>query len=176
MNCEEIVTSDKNPKSLYDCIVFDLDGTLVHASKKQRENGIKLSFKDMHDDPMEIWIHKRPGFDTLLQKCSEFVTVGVWSMGQPGYVNAVVSLFPQKPAFVYSWCECDRDYNRANFKIFKRLNNIPHTGSNILMIDDTYQALETCARINTLIVSSWHPNMTDDTMLYDLSKTLFHDN
>ena len=159
-------------KSLYDCIVLDLDGTLVFASSKKKGIAESISFKDMHGDTMMMWLHKRPGFDLFLKKCFESAIVGVWSMGQSGYVEAVVSLFPQRPAFVYNWCHCDRDFRRPNGKIFKRLRNIPHEGK-IIMIDDRTDVLEMCDRVNTYIVPEWHPRDKDDTTLYDLSPVLF---
>lgn len=167
----EILDISKNAKSLYDCIVLDLDGTLVFASEKKKGIAETIKFKDMHGDPMELWVHKRPGFDIFLKTCFESAIVGVWSMGQPGYVEAVVSLFPQRPAFVYNWCDCDR----LNGKIFKRLNNIPYQGK-IIMIDDKTDILEMCDRVNTFIVPEWHPRHDDDTTLYDLSALLFEYN
>lgn len=164
----EILDLSKNAKPLYDCIVLDLDGTLVFASEKKKGIAETIKFKDMHGNPMELWVHKRPGFDTFLKTCFESAIVGVWSMGQPGYVEAIVSLFPQKPAFVYNWCDCDR----LNGKIFKRLNNIPYEGK-IIMIDDKTDILEMCDRVNTFIVPEWHPRDDDDTTLYDLSGLLF---
>jgi hypothetical protein len=162
--------------SKYDCIVLDLDGTLVYASDKKKGDAENITFNDMHGDPMNLWVHKRPGFDTFLRECFRSTsTVGVWSMGQPGYVNAVVSLFPQQPAFVYNWCDCDRDIRRSNGIIFKKLDNIPHNGK-VIMIDDSKNVLETCDRINTFIVSEWHPRNTDDTVLSDLSVLLFNSN
>ena len=166
--------SSVKTKPLYECIVLDLDGTLVFSSERPKGIANNVSFKDMHGDSMELWIHKRPGFDIFLRKCFESAVVGVWSMGQPGYVEAVVSLFPQKPAFVYSWCDCDRDSRRPQAKIFKRLNNIPHRGK-IIMIDDKTDILEMCDRVNTFIVPEWHPRNTNDTTLHDLSVLLFDD-
>src|SRR5580692_7134853 len=103
------------------CIVLDLDGTLVYASEKNKGNAKEIEFTDRHGETTKLYLHKRPGFDEFLIKCFQFASVGVFSMGQEGYVEAVISLFPQRPKFVYSWWNCDR----ANGKIFKRLNNIP---------------------------------------------------
>jgi len=95
--------------------------------------------------------------------------VGVWSMEQPEYVNAIISLFPQKPVFVYNWCNCDRE----NGKIFKSLDNIPFEGK-ILMIDDQKECLEICERVDTYIVPEWHPRYQDDVVLYHLLSKLFN--
>lgn len=91
-----------NTKSKYDCIVLDLDGSLVCSRSKNLGNGEKITFMNSYGEEEIMWVHKRPGFDMFLQTCFELSTVGVWSMGQPGYVEAVVSLFPQRPTFVYN--------------------------------------------------------------------------
>jgi len=164
------ITLDKH-KIPYDCIVLDLDDTLVFSSKKRNLNiadSINVSFLDMHGDQTSLWIHKRPGFNEFLDKCFKNGKVGVWSMGQPGYVAAVVSLFPQTPEFVYNWCQCDR----YNGKIFKRLDRIPCIG-NIAMIDDQIRTLELCKRIETIIIPKWSLTDNSDTELYNISLKLF---
>ncbi len=160
------------PKCIYDCIVFDLDGTLLSSSERSNKDTHKISFNDMHGDIMELFVHKRPGFDELLKKCFEISKVGIWSMGQQGYVEAVIGLFPQRPIFVYNWRDCDRNSKRPKSIIFKKLDNIPYIG-NIIMIDDKYDVLEPSPRINTHIVSEWDPEDKDDKVLYDLMSTLF---
>lgn len=151
------------PNKQYDCIVLDLDGTLVVSSHKNRGNGILTTYTDCDGSIDTIWIHKRPGLDLFLEQCFKLYTVGVWSMGQPEYVNAVVSLFPQPPAFIYNWTHCDRDPHR----VFKRLDQIPHSGT-ILMIDDKADILEISDRVDTLIVPEWVPRCSDDNILLDL--------
>jgi hypothetical protein len=149
----------------YDCIVLDLDGTLICTSEQDEGMGYVLNFKDMHGDPTTCWVHLRPGFDNFIKKCFEVSTVGVWSMGQPGYVEAVVStFFPIKPAFVYNWCHCDRKHSH----IFKRLNNIPHIGPQILMIDDDHKKLEYCDRVTTYNITEWTPERHNDEELHNL--------
>lgn len=147
----------------YECIVLDLDGSLIYSSEENEGEGRLIKFTDIYGDISELWVHKRPGFDEFLQACFRESIVGVWSMGQPGYVEAVISLFPQKPAFVYNWCNCDRSPGR----IFKRLNNIPYSGR-ILMIDDNRNVLEECERVETVIIPEWTPENKDDQVLYNL--------
>jgi hypothetical protein len=156
-----------NPIKKYDCIVLDLDGTLVDSTYKNRGNGILIKYSDYSGDPDTIWVHKRPGFDNFLEICFKLFTVGVWSMGQPSYVEAIVKLFPQPPAFIYNWTHCDRDSNR----VYKRLKEIPYDG-NILMIDDKADILELCDRVDTLIVPEWNPRCADDTILSVLAHKL----
>lgn len=155
-------------KSTYDCIVLDLDGTLVYSSEEEDNKAINIIFKDRDGDMTELWVHKRPGFDEFLTKCFSCATVGIWSMGQPGYVKEIASLFPQQPAFIYNWCDCDRNKG----KIFKRLDNIPHQGR-IVMIDDRRDILESCDRVNIIIVPEWNYINNNDRTLYNISSLLF---
>lgn len=161
--------SKEHDSKVYGCVVLDLDGTLVYSSKKNKTGTAeKITFLDMHGDPEELWVHKRPGFDFFLQSCFKSGTVAVWSRGQPGYVNAVVGLFPEQPSFVYNWCHCDR----AKGKIFKRLNNIPYHGSAV-MVEDDIHSVEQCDRVDTIIIPEWNPKLSDDKELYLLSERLF---
>lgn len=152
----------------YDCIVLDLDGSLICSSETNRGNGHQISFINSYGEEDRIWVHKRPGFDIFLKTCFELSTVGVWSMGQPGYVEAVVSLFPQRPSFVYNWCNCDREPGR----IFKKLDSIPHQGS-IVMIDDKRDTLQEACRVDTIIVPEWTPRQKKDRTLYHIIPILY---
>ncbi|CAH6420863.1 NLI interacting factor phosphatase [uncultured virus] len=163
------LADSSNPDTIrYDCVVLDLDGSLVYSSDENEGDGLCIKYIDSDGEPSEIWVHKRPGFDEFLVKCFEKATVGVWSMGQPGYVEAVVALFPQRPLFVYNWCNCDRSPGR----IFKRLNNIPYIG-NIVMVDDCPDILEESERVDTLIIPEWSPDELDDRALYEIMCKLF---
>lgn len=144
----------------YDCIVLDLDGTLIYSSEKKRRNSIKILYETSYKEQADIWVSKRPGFDKFLQQCFENYDVGVWSMGQPGYVNAIIELFPQEPKFVYNWCHCDR----SNGHIFKDLDKIPYQGK-IVMVDDSPEILEQCERVQSIIVPQWHPKNKSDNVL-----------
>lgn len=156
---------NKEILSKFDCIVLDLDGTLVYTSDINEGNGEEISFDDMHGDKISMWVHKRPGFDDFINKCFELGDVGVWSMGQPGYVNAVIKhYFPQSPSFIYNWCHCDRRHSY----IYKKLNNIPHLGENILMIDDDDKKLENCERVKIYNIPEWTPDIIHDTELFKL--------
>ena len=157
-------TITRNPQhKRYDCIVLDLDGSLVYSSNKNYGAGERIMFKNMYGEEENLWVHKRPGFDMFLEKCFGLSTVGVWSMGQPGYVEAIVSLFPHRPSFVYNWCDCDREPGRR----FKQLDNIPHHGS-VVMIDDKRDTLKETGSVDTMIMPEWHPRQEKDRTLYHL--------
>lgn len=148
----------------YDMIVLDLDGTLIYSSNKNKGQGIQIKFKNVYKQEDILWVHLRPGFYDFLEflyqhKCK----IGIWSMGQPGYVEAITKLFPYPPHFIYNWCNCDR----SNCKIFKDLNKIPHNGK-ILMIDDKQDILKISERVNTYIIPEWKPKNINDNYLYQI--------
>lgn len=151
-------------------IVLDLDGTLVFSSEKKKGEAIQIKFKDRHGDNIELYLHKRPGFDEFLNKCFSCGNVGVYSMGQEGYVEAVISLFPKRPEFVYSWWNCDR----KNGKIIKNLNKIPFS-ENIIMIDDKPELIECNSNVKMIIVDEWKPKNNNDITLYKLTTELKND-
>lgn len=164
----EQYTYDELPSEIsVDCITIDLDGTLVHSDSKKRGQADLIVFKDIHGDDESLWVHKRPGFDIFLKRCFEIGDVGVWSMGQPNYVEAIIKLFPQRPKFVYNFRDCDRESG----KIIKCLDNIPHTGK-IVMVDDQIGRLKCCERVDTIIVSEWRPHKVHDNTLYKLAERL----
>jgi len=137
----------------YKCIVLDLDGCLISSSKKNEGDGYLIRFNNIYGKKKGLWIYKRPGFDDFIKKCFELSNVGVWSLGQPNYVNAVVEkIFPIKPSFVYTWCDCDRTIGR----IFKNLNKIPYNYP-ILMIDDNNDStIELSPKVKFFLIDSWH--------------------
>jgi len=150
------------------CIVLDLDGTLVFSSENKKGEATQIKFKDRHGDSAELYVHKRPGFDEFLLKCFSFGPVGVYSIGQEGYVEAILSLFPKRPCFVYSWWNCDR----KNGKIIKNLNNIPYKG-NIIMIDDKPESIEYSDKVELIVIDEWTPKKIGDIKLYQLTDQLF---
>lgn len=157
------------PLRNYQCIVLDLDGALVVTHEREKPNTIEITFEDMYRRTTTMWISKRPGLDELLAECFEKAIVGVWSMGQPRYVDAVVqAVFPRSPHFVYNWCHCDRTPGR----IFKNLDSLPNHGSTV-MVDDRSDVLELSPRVETIIIGTWSPRQTRDKTLFHLANVLF---
>jgi len=153
----------------YECIVLDLDGSLIHASDENFGDGIEISFINSMGEKENTWVHKRPGLDKFLETCFEHSVVGVWSRGKAGYVEGVVGLFPEKPMFIYNRDNCSG--GNGNGK--KKLKKIPYRGS-IVMIDDRSDVLRKTDRVDTIIIPKWHPKQkTVDTILYNLLPLLF---
>ncbi len=160
---------------LYDCVVLDIDQTLVYTTMENyTERCIKMDILGMHGENMEVFVQKRPGLDKFLNHCFEHCKVGVWSAGQPSYVESIVNtFFPQTPIFVYNWCHCNRDSKRLGSMVFKKLEHIPYVGK-ILMIDDRMTVLDVCDRVDTYIITPWEPYSDDEDM--ELHKLVLNDN
>lgn len=169
-----------NPMKIYKYLILDLDGSLIYTSKNDKGSGVQIIYIDSHGDQSSSWVHKRPGFDLFLQLCFENCVVGVWSMGQPNYVDAVLKLFPQIPIFTYNWCHCDR---KTGGRVYKSLDTVPFhkiTEDPILMIDDNPSLIESTSNIDIYKIPEWHPSNKSDNALFELSQLLFptsqHDN
>lgn len=172
MSCDMTNTNGKNNMqtiiSSYDCVVLDIDQTLVFTSKNSQPQSKTIVFDTLEGDTVTMWSKPRPGLSQFLNYCFEYCDVGVWSAGQSGYVNAIIdSFFPHKPKFIYNWNHCSRNKHRVGGMIYKNLDDIPHHGK-ILMIDDHLFGLECCDRVDTYIIPQWDPSMTDDYALYKL--------
>lgn len=117
-------------------IIFDLDNTLLASVKRKRSHfTVQVpSQTHAHADLTVKHLKVRPGAYELIGYCLEHHQVGVWSMGQPGYVAAVLPhLFPEQTlAFVYDWTHCYRDGPH----IYKRLSRCPTPFETTQIIDD----------------------------------------
>ena len=169
-NCQRIkkIRSDRKMKTL----VFDLDETLVaHVKRKRSDFTINFPAWDSNDDKDVDKVMKhikiRPGTKELLAYCTEKYQIGIWSMGQPNYVNAIVEkLFPDiKPLFVFNWTNCYRD----SCHIYKRLEWCPTPLAETYIIDDNDDVVyETDHRIP---IKAFYGNKNDH-QLFDLILTL----
>jgi len=133
-------------------IVFDIDGTLsttidhdeynsLTESDKEYFSSIQYKQFENRDIIKEAWVMPRPHLKELLNFCFEHFRVGVWSVGQPGYVDSIVQhLFKDNgPEFIYNFTHCSREYNPI--RIYKPLLNSPAKGGYI--IEDSPECIDT---------------------------------
>jgi NLI interacting factor-like phosphatase len=145
------------------CIVLDLDETLVHASDDMlRFHRLKIatnpqlmdirdrSYAMTLDDVIErrgtgtktqLWSITRPYLKEFLVFCfNHFKIVAVWSAGRYKYVHATVeAIFKDiaMPHIIYTWDDCDK----SSSGIFKPLEKMigDETGmSNYMSLSNTY--------------------------------------
>jgi hypothetical protein len=150
-------------------IVFDIDGTLSITVDPEEYWEIDASFKghfdkityrplEKHPDTKSVWVMKRPYIDCLFNYVFKHYKVGVWSMGQPDYVNTMVKhLFGSyQPDFIYNFTNCTREYNPI--RLYKPLSDSPASGGYI--VDD--QPNVTDPSDNSVIVPTFDISITEE--------------
>ena len=128
-------------------IILDIDGTLsltidedeyqdLSEDIQQCFNKIIYKKYENKDITSDAWVMIRPYLDEFMDFIFKHFNVGVWSIGQPGYVNTMVNhLFKSKgyqPLFVNNFTHCRRCYDPIRFT--KPLEESPGKGG--LIIDD----------------------------------------
>lgn len=126
----------KTTKNQKPWVVFDIDGTLTMTIDPEEyedlDSNLKEHFKPFYYKPFErrdiireAWVMRRPYLDKLLKFSFDNFRIGIWSIGQPGYVKAMVDLIfdGYSPEFVYDFTHCVREYNPLRF--YKPLSQSP---------------------------------------------------
>ena len=145
-------------------IVIDIDETIVCQAPVGCSHRIKLSYKsDITNKQVKHFIKTRPHFDDFLKYCFEIADVGIWSMGQPSYVNSVAELFPMIPLFVNTWVNCDR---QQSF-VYKNLDTLNHQKyDKIIMIDDNFKVIRwTVDNIIPMEIDEWEGDSEDSKLI-----------
>lgn len=163
------------------CIILDLDETLVHTIDNPahfhemglykeprmmpyRNDSYHFNLDDVGNQEYpvkrgegrqtEIAGFKRPGLHKFLEFCfSYFRIVGIWSAGQPKYVEAISDfLFKdfQDPHIIYTWNDCKTDTPIIEKPLIKMISLEPNLKrymslSNTFVIDNNDS---TFARVN----------------------------
>ena len=155
-------------------IVLDIDGTLSMTIDPEEyhdlDNNTKKYFNKITYHPFEnkdftkdAWVMSRPYLKVFLDYCFEHYRVGVWSIGQPGYVNAIVKhLFEgYEPEFVYNFTNCHRESNPVRF--LKRLSDSPAMDG--LIIEDSIEVID--IKDKHVIIQRFDMYLPDSTDLSD---------
>jgi hypothetical protein len=161
-------------------IVFDIDGTLSVTLDTDDYNSLNLSQKryfnkivyrpfEKRDIFKEAWVMARTNLSELLNYCFNNYRVGVWSIGQPGYVDVVTNhLFGNyKPEFVYNFKHCYREYNPIRFS--KPLSKSPAIGG--IIIEDSQEVVD--SQDKSFIIERF--NIYDEKSLSESDDTSLED-
>ena len=127
-------------------IIFDLDETLIHATKEKLN--IPEDFRYQ-----AFYIYKRPGLDQFLEACSELYPIALWSSADDEYVEAIARLLQsEKQYFEFVWARSacwmkvirtedpETGLKRKKHQFIKPLEKIRIKGwqmRNLLIIDDS---------------------------------------
>ena len=130
-------------------VVFDIDGTLSMTidpeeydllGSELQEYFVPITYKpfERRNITRTAWVMMRPHLDKLLEFVFNNFRVGIWSIGQPGYVTAMTKLlfgkYKYEPEFVYNFTHCVREYDPLRF--YKPLSQSPAKGGGIIIDDN----------------------------------------
>ncbi len=133
-------------------IVFDIDGTLSMTLDQEDFESLEfnekqyfqpIEYESLGKKQITVWVMIRPHLKVLLEFAFKNYQVGVWSIGQPNYVNSIVQhLFFDngfKPEFVYNFTHCYRDYE-PHLRFYKPLSKSPAKGG--ILIEDSPEVVD----------------------------------
>jgi carboxy-terminal domain RNA polymerase II polypeptide A small phosphatase len=166
-------------------VVFDLDETLVHATK------IKLDRQEdfRHDD---YYVYKRPGVNEFLKECTELCRIAIWSSADDEYVQSICKHLIQDSSqleFIWGrsacWMKIAKVKDeitgllRREYQNIKPLEKIRRKGfkmSDLLIVDDShYKVMDNPD--NYLIIRPFEGDQEDDELvaLLDYLKMIIHE-
>ena len=133
-------------------IVLDIDGTLSMTIDTDEYNSLESNIQKYFskivyepyqnkDITREAWVMPRPHLSEFLNYCFEHYHVGIWSIGQPSYVSAVVKyLFTDyEPIFIYNFTNCERNF-KDGIRFTKPLSKSPAKGG--IIIEDNLDVVD----------------------------------
>jgi carboxy-terminal domain RNA polymerase II polypeptide A small phosphatase len=146
-------------------VIFDLDETLVHATKTALAIPHAL-------EVVPYFVYSRPFCAELLEFCAEKFDIAVWSSSSDEYVQAVSSTlisnrYPLKFAWSANKCVQREDPHSNSYVYIKDLRKVQSQGypvERITMIDDSPEKLKRQPR-NLLQVKPFQGETNDDELL-----------
>ncbi len=153
-------------------LIFDLDETLIHATKKTLIEEIDFKIGEFN-------IYKRPNVDDFLKKCFQNYTVAIWSSADDEYVKETVKqLIPEYHNLEFIWTRLNcsvkvvkkpllEGFDYGGFykehQWIKPLRRIKQKGiglKSMLIIDNSpYKVVE--SKENALIIKSFEGDKSD---------------
>ena len=159
-------------KSNQKLIVFDLDETLIHATRNQLAIHEDFRYED-------YFIYKRPGVDEFLIECQNLFNIALWSSAMDDYVHSVAKgILPSEinPVFIWGRSECwlkiakiedpETGWTRKEYQNIKPLEKIRRKGykmSDLLIVDDSeYKVIDNPN--NYLLINPFKGEQNDDEL------------
>lgn len=150
-------------------VVFDLDETLIHATKTPKEILEDSRYGD-------FLIYHRPGLERFLIECSKLYSIAIWSSAEDEYVKAIVErMLPTGVGLLFVWgrSECwvkqvrSKDqYSELETKMYQNIKPLKKIGkmgfamADLLIIDDSpYKVKDNPG--NYIIIEAFEGNQED---------------
>jgi len=132
-------------------VIFDLDETLIHATKTPLDSQEDQRYSD-------YYVYHRPGLEKFLIECSRLFSLAIWSSADDTYVKSIAqALLPTgvAPQFIWGRSECwvkqmRKRYDTSNleskvYQNIKPLEKIRRMGfsmENLLIVDNSLYKVE----------------------------------
>lgn len=152
-------------------IVFDLDETLVHASKTELGHPAAFAFPP-------YFVYQRPFLAEMLTTIAAEYDLAVWSSSSREYVDAVVThVFGARYPLQFAWsverCVQKVDVRSNGYVYIKDLRKIQGQGyklEQIMMVDDSPEKIARQPKNHVAIAA--YTGHQDDRALLDLLQRL----
>ena len=153
-------------------VIFDLDETLIHATKERLSGKEDFCFQG-------YYIYKRPKVDDFLNECSKLCSIAIWSSAEDDYVKSVSQKLLSKNIyfdFIWGRSECwmkivkkedqETGLNNKEYQFIKPLEKVRRKGykmSNLLIVDDSTYKVKDNPK-NYFIINPFLGNTDDEEL------------
>ncbi|XP_004081130.1 CTD small phosphatase-like protein isoform X1 [Oryzias latipes] len=151
-----IADYDKN------CVVIDLDETLVHSSFKPISNADFIVPVEIDGTVHQVYVLKRPHVDEFLQKMGELFECVLFTASLAKYADPVADLLDQWGVFRARLFRESCVFHRGNY--VKDLSRLGRKLSKVIIVDNS-PASYIFHPENAVPVQSWFDDMTDTELL-----------
>ncbi|KAG0311023.1 hypothetical protein BGZ97_012141 [Linnemannia gamsii] len=146
------------------CLVLDLDETLVHSSFKLIPQADYVVPVEIDNQSHNVYVIKRPGVDTFLQKMGEIYEVVIFTASLSKYADPVLDMLDIHKVIKHRLFRESCFNHKGNY--VKDLSVIGRDLKNTIIIDNS-PASYIFHQTNAVPISSWF-NDPHDTELLDL--------
>ncbi|KAM8882379.1 CTD (carboxy-terminal domain, RNA polymerase II, polypeptide A) small phosphatase-like a isoform X1 [Synchiropus splendidus] len=144
------------------CVVIDLDETLVHSSFKPISNADFIVPVEIDGTVHQVYVLKRPHVDEFLQKMGELFECVLFTASLAKYADPVADLLDQWSVFRARLFRESCVFHRGNY--VKDLSRLGRELSKVIIIDNS-PASYIFHPENAVPVQSWFDDMADTELL-----------
>ncbi|XP_062377166.1 CTD (carboxy-terminal domain, RNA polymerase II, polypeptide A) small phosphatase-like a isoform X2 [Sardina pilchardus] len=144
------------------CVVIDLDETLVHSSFKPISNADFIVPVEIDGTVHQVYVLKRPHVDEFLQKMGELFECVLFTASLAKYADPVADLLDQWGVFRARLFRESCVFHRGNY--VKDLSRLGRELGKVIIVDNS-PASYIFHPENAVPVQSWFDDMTDTELL-----------
>ncbi|TRZ01849.1 hypothetical protein DNTS_007154 [Danionella cerebrum] len=144
------------------CVVIDLDETLVHSSFKPISNADFIVPVEIDGTVHQVYVLKRPHVDAFLQKMGELFECVLFTASLAKYADPVADLLDQWGVFRARLFRESCVFHRGNY--VKDLSRLGRELNQVIIVDNS-PASYIFHPENAVPVQSWFDDMTDTELL-----------